>query len=236
MDFNYDIIIYQMGRVGSHSVLQTINSVEHNYKMHHVHALDLSIGNRRTKLPLKDQPLSEPTNKSWFLLDRVRQEKRKWRIISLVRDPVARNWSAFHCFREGKGDFVEDYNHHAIIDWFEINVEPFFGIDVYSEPFDTNKGWKVYENDRASMLLLRTENISEILPEALLEFAGLAVNDVCCANRGSWYKTRLKTKAYHSIKMPEAYVDEMYSTRLARHFYTIDELNKFKHKWTLDGP
>ena len=94
------IITYQMGKVGSSTVQASLVAVDPERPIYHVHFLNPArvreIEQQRRnyfgteKISLLRRPwLSE------FLFKQIRKQNRNWKIVTLVREPIARNISTF---------------------------------------------------------------------------------------------------------------------------------------------
>jgi hypothetical protein len=117
---------------------------------------------------------------------------RKVDIISLVRDPIARNVSTFFYALD---EFVPDWEQrgqsqsldaeqlHGIfvaktsfvlsaLNWFEEQLQPVFGIDVYATPFPTSRGYEI-SSDLAN-LLVHVEDVDR----CVVRFLGIRVPDL----------------------------------------------------------
>ena len=53
------------------------------------------------------------------------------------------------------------------LDWFESGLRTVTGINVFNVPFDTARGWQIYENDRFRVLVIRYEDLACAIPAAL---------------------------------------------------------------------
>jgi predicted O-methyltransferase YrrM len=239
------IVVYQMGKVGSVSVYESLKASGVGVPIYHVHYLTRDGIERIT-----------PGHQAAHLL-RNQIDKgfggTKWRIVSSVREPVARNISAFfqnidkwypnfsaHC-KIGSVDvegliklFLEKYPHDTPLMWFDSEMKSVFGIDVFAYDFPKSEGYKIYRAEHADLLLMRLEDMNERIGEAFKEFLGIDRFTLSDANVSSG-------KEYHSVYrefvdsviLPESYVERMYSSKYARHFYGDLELNRFKRKWTV---
>jgi hypothetical protein len=193
-----------------------------------------------------------------YLRDQLatRFQDRQVYVISLVRDPIARCISGF--FFSGKDSIVKDfdqlrnkhsddamidimrdlylneYSHHHVPEtWFDDEMKVIFELDVFETPFDKLRGWQLYENPRVRLLLIRLENLNDVWQEAFSAMqtgfdtpALIRANDNQEGPNGTLYRRFLKEPA-----LPEAYLDRMYQTRFAQHFYTPDEIDGFRARW-----
>ena len=100
------VIIYQMGKVGSSSIY---NSVNRYFKTYHIHYLNEKIISQiYQKSKDKNQSVPLHLETSTEVLNLLKSEK-KIKIISLIREPISRNLSAFF---ENLDNFTfnQDYN------------------------------------------------------------------------------------------------------------------------------
>lgn len=260
------LIVYQMGKVGSSSVVATLNAVAPDYQIFQIHTFS------REWVAKQEQQYRQAAGfhgtysidnhviASSYLLDR--RERRpageRWKYISLVRDPVARNISAFFQaypiyfaaktsgyndtevnskpVQELEREFVEEFGewrHKMPTVWYQSFIEPTLGIDVFSVPFDRERGYQIYHGPDADLLLLRFEDLNQKLPAALDAFLGVSANSVQKANISS---EKGYAETYGAFKtnlaLPESYLDTLYESAFARHFYSQEELAAFRRRWT----
>ena len=257
------LIIYQMGKVGSSTLMRTFEALDHPYELFQVHALTWPWIRKieeqyRHASSVRGCPiLDEHILASRYLRQRMDRSKpgARWKIITLVRDPIARNISTFfqgfpiyfphlRGLIEDSGDmetrlnrvidvFLNQYaEHDSPLIWYDEHFKPVFDVDVFDTPFDTSKGYQVYRTDRADVLLMRLEDLDRIFPQAIHEFAGLRVNDIKSANISSQKPYSSTYGAFKKrIELPIAYVERSYGSRFARHFYSPTELADFSARW-----
>jgi len=108
-----------------------------------------------------------------------------------------------------------------------------FGIDIYSVNFPKKKGYQIYKTkNKLEILLIRLENLTQYAPVAFKEF--LNVDEFTLENSNV-----SETKFYYPIYrkfisekfLSQVYVEKLYNSKYARHFYTEEELENFKRKW-----
>jgi len=178
----------------------------------------------------------------------------KWKVVALVRDPVARNVSSFfqHLqfnfptrrsadkknpdkLQELTQLFVLDSEgtHNFPLTWFHKEVRDVFGIDVFEKPFPHEQGFEIYEGEKADLLVIRLEDLDTCGAVALERFFGLKNVDLLTVNKASGKQYDSGYKGFKAaLKLPATYLDRMYSSRLARHFYQPHEIEIFRSKWT----
>ena len=249
------IVVYQMGKVGSSTVYRSLRSLGLRRQVHHVHLLNEldEIEERvRRRYPDPVGTLAQ-IEKGRRLRRRVLPNRRTtWNVISLVRDPVQRNVSAFFesltevipdvYERQERDDiapaelenaFLDRFDHDAPLSWFQSQLEPVFGIDVFAAPFDTEQGYATYEGPGARLLVIRLENLMEYGQTAIGEFLGLDQFELVTANiaRDKRY-ANLYSEFERSVTLPVSYLERMYESRFARHFYRAAEIEAFEQRWT----
>ncbi|WP_288418046.1 putative capsular polysaccharide synthesis family protein [uncultured Novosphingobium sp.] len=169
----------------------------------------------------------------------------KFRIISLVRDPVARNLSALFetwdvyppSYDEAGGPaklaewFVMNFD-YSVLNWFDQEIKAWTGIDVFGYPFDHDKQRLLIETDRAKVLILRTEddlrdkerNIAQFLdvPKVTLGYSNVS-DDKPAADL--WKVMR------RGAKVSSILADIVYDSRMVRHFYPPEQVAAFRRNW-----
>lgn len=185
-------------------------------------------------------------------LSRMKAAGERVKVITMVRDPVATNLSGlFHnhiwwpaeikalcaepspaCLEALQAHFLTRYPHDVPETWFDMEVRALYGVDVYAEPFDPARGYAIYRSDFADVLLLRLESLNQCAPAALSEFMGLDAFELVESNTAEDKSYADLYKAFRrELALPESYLDRVYGTRFATHFYSADELAAFRRKW-----
>jgi SAM-dependent methyltransferase len=248
------LIVYQPGKVGSTSVYNSLTDLNLGVAVHHVHMLNNLDMVENTLLKTRRDPKESLLNvrKGRMLREEIeRNINEPWNIISMTRDPVARNVSLFFQSIE---EFIPDIeeriktnsisahdlldvffyriNHFGGVLWFDNELKSVFSINVYEVPFNKQRGYQVYQNGRFRLLLIRMEDMDKIIKPAMKEFIGLEDFNL--------HKDNLSKEKYYAglyeefrkIPLPATYVYDIYSTPGARHFYTENELENFSSYWT----
>jgi len=226
------ILIYQMGKVGSSSIYWPLKKVYPGAVIH--------IHNFRS-----DHPAEEVRILYKYLKENPAAEVK---IISLVRDPIARNISAFFqnfkrfvgCRAEDyKGStlelqntFIDTYQHRIPHEWFDNRLLRDFNIDVFNKAFP-EKGYQVYKNANISVLVIR-----QYLPNATKE---KIVREFTTSQ--SFSMTQVKNQAsdklyaelyqtFKSLPLPLDYVKQQFSTKYAQHFFSPAECERLINRWS----
>ena len=252
------LLIYQTGKVGSSTVLKSLKALDLDMPIFHIHTLTpegIAHGEAIHGHSLRSHfPRSKHLLESQYLrreMDRGLNGK-KWKIVTLVREPVARNISSlFQIIDLLLPNFIDRYESKSIkveeltelfleqypvesryTNWFDLELKPVFGIDVFSSSFPTSKGYKIYRGKHAHVLLLRLESLSKCAQDAFKEFLNIEQFILMETNisREKEYYTAYK-EFVDSVVLPDWYIEEIYTLKYVQHFYSEEEINAFKAKW-----
>ena len=166
----------------------------------------------------------------------------------MVRDPVARNMSAFFENLEHKTNlalftpttdlidkFFKSYPHGIPEQWFDEELKQVFGFDVFSLSFDHVSKSLRSDFGGYRFLVLRTEESNSEKEALLREFLNTPDLSLGFFNVGGRKQYADVYKEFRSAIKKDArfrdYVNEIYRSRYARHFYTDVELTEFKRQW-----
>lgn len=202
-----------MGKVGSEAIAQSLRESQLNRPVFHLHWLTDRMLRfheatyKRYNKKARGRPFL--ANYVWegdYWARRIRKAKSRdagWDIVTLVREPIARNISAFfqnlvvvHSYdyrkeiaRKGQeavlSDLMELYRQEYIdrpdtlqhdadpLTWFDVEMKPVFDIDVFASPFSRQDGYAIYRENGVRLLVLKLENVKTNAAEAFREFLGL---------------------------------------------------------------
>jgi hypothetical protein len=227
------VMVFQMGKVASSSIYHSIKNIYKGYVIH-FHSFD---------------DRNESVNVDVFY-DYSVLKRQPVKIISLTREPVIRNISAFFqnfeyitgtpysdsAFQveQIKKEFLENkiMNHNIPLTWFDDNLLKYYGIDVYEKPFPES-GWEILKQGNAEVLLMKAEISNDLKASLVKKF--LDCNDFVLfehnTGEGKEYATAYK-KFKTEVKLPKEYLDQMLNSRYARHFYSAKEIESSRKKWS----
>lgn len=241
------IVVYQMGKVGSMSITKSLQRrgvapVYHVHQLHLPHLRELNQARKESGRPERDHRTER------YLYQSLIEGQRRSKYISLVRDPVSRNVSAFfqnlrHHLAPGPYEeipplselvefFVEVYDHDVPLTWFQKEVEPVLGIDVYEEDFPKEEGYKGYKNDKFEIIVMKCEVDDSKKELALQNFLG--VDDISL-QRANVSAEKSYSDVYRRVKasvLPKAYVQRLCESDYMQHFYTENEIERIYDFWT----
>ncbi|MBF0621263.1 MAG: sulfotransferase family 2 domain-containing protein [Magnetococcales bacterium] len=254
-------LVHQMGRVGSMTLIRTIEAVNSGVPVWHSHYLhpkqleenwamrkkhQFYIWQRHMRIA---QVLSqEIQNKSL--------DKRTWNIVTVVREPVSRNMSTYFLGLDNHhlaGIYEKQEKREADIDmvvndfmafsrdletlhetWFDQEIKALFDIDVYDYPFPTDQGYLIINKGSVNLLILKLEQMDSCLLAALEAFFNQKANQQVDMHRtekddraGVFYKQFKK-----HISFETEYLDQYYNGRYMKHFYSAEEIDGFRQRWS----
>lgn len=181
------------------------------------------------------------------LYDEISNENELY-IITLVREPIGRNISAyFHnldaIFRQDNvhaklspeqimEGFFTRYPHSIPITWFDEEFNKVLGLDIYNHPFPKDEGALILNEGRFRILVMR-HDIEDSRKQKYIEQLLDVINvKIVRKNEGinkAYYETY--TKFIDEISFSDEYINEMLGSRYARHFFASDEIEYLKNKW-----
>lgn len=218
------VYIYQMAKVGSSTVYYSLRS---QIKRPIVHSHDFT--------PWHRLPEVRALHRAYHFDDQLPVQ-----LISLVRDPIHRNLSAFfqdyerfvgHPFDPNRVDmdewrriFLERVPHEFPLRWMD-RIKAHFGIDVYSQSFPAEGYIRYPDVGRVSLLIMRHDLpnqeksyiLSDYLETPPLEIRNF--NVTAPKEYGSAYQAFKK-----QLVLPEDYLDRMAQSRYFQHFYSTEEI------------
>ncbi|NBC18942.1 MAG: hypothetical protein GVY18_16700 [Bacteroidetes bacterium] len=244
------VVVYQMGKVGSLAVLrsleaQGVHPVAHAHRLHpsSIRAVDLGI---EALNPEAARQRWQERNEGLLLYDEIIARRRPACFITLVREPVGRNVSAFFqnlevyfpgavpdemdVLREG---FLERYPHHLPLTWFDDEFAAALDIDVYAKPFPREEGTLRLQRGPFEVLILKAELSDEQKESWIADFLGLDEFTLVRENVGTAKSYGdLYTRFKEEVVLPPAYLDRMAQAKYTRHFYTDEEIDAMVARWS----
>ena len=257
---NWDpIVIYQMGKVGSLTIRSSLEELFRSlslkipmYHAHNLNNLESLEATIRTKWPNPAEALPQMKLDAELRMKIDSDSNQKWNVISLTRDPVARNISTlfqmlniFFPDWESKYDqgklsldelqdfFVNKFSGGAApAIWFDQQMKPVFDIDVYAYDFRHWQGYEIYPcKNNGKLLLLRLEDLDRVAQQAMKEFLKIENFRLIKSNMGMEKQYATLYHDFKKIPLPTAYLEKMYGTKYTKHFYTNQEIEKFYERW-----
>lgn len=236
------IIVFQMGKVGSSSIRNSLESsgVE---PVFHVHWM----APRSTRNP-KPRFLADHYWLGERLFCDIVQKGKRAKFITLVRESISRSISLFFfglfISKGGKYDeaeftdaqlisnFIEKNDHGAPFRWFDEQLKPVLGIDIYKYPFPKEQGYLRIMEGNFELLILKTE-VDDLVKEMVIsEFLGVRDFKLIRSNVAQEKSYAAMYADFNEkLELPEDYVEIMCNSEYSRHFYTDAEIEATRLKW-----
>jgi len=224
------VLIYQMGKVASKSVFK---SLSHQYSgvVLHAHYFNSNHADWRIRR----------------LYHWVIEEAMPLNVISLTREPIGRNVSAFFqnferdtgvpyndanfSHEELKTIFLTKFKHEIPLKWFDKNINENFGIDVYANSFP-KCGYAEYSHKNIRLLVMRSEIGDNEKVKVLRDFLKLTEFQIINRNISEEKEYALGYKDFRkNVKLPCDYIDKMCKSKYFKYFYDEDDINAVRKNW-----
>jgi len=234
-------LIYTMGKVGSSTLSKQFKG------SYHFHTLESRSVKRYGTAGIVSSILK-------FFMHRILQVIRVKRvrkfiqrsdqlwILSGFRNPVRRNISAYfqHLNRRSRNldkpaylvrEFFSCYPQGTHIEWFDIELKEYLGINIYDYPFDYKKGYIVIREGKINLLLYRTENLDSVIEylSSITNSLGKTIDNYNVYT-DKWYSD-IYMKFSEKIDFSHEYINYIYDNDVTRYFYTEDQINDMKKEY-----
>ncbi|MEM1330745.1 MAG: putative capsular polysaccharide synthesis family protein [Planctomycetota bacterium] len=229
--WNARVHLFQMGKVGSKAIQAGISEAtgEHCVHCHWAdwwdrHNTEIRLPYSRLLAHKRDDPaivisgLRDPFTRSvsgWFQEFTTLDRKRELMTVEqATREILAR-------FRE-TGDRVTE--------WFDHRF--YCDLDVYSAPFDVERGFGTLEHPWMRVFVYRQDTLPTLSDE-IDGFLGNVGFELKPANVGGekWY-AEVYRSVTESLRFPTEEVERQLATAFMRHFYSEQQRDAFRERWT----
>ncbi|MEB3886920.1 putative capsular polysaccharide synthesis family protein [Lyngbya sp. CCY1209] len=259
MDRHYPIAIYQMGKVGSATILHSLQELNLPNPVFHVHLLSAqNLEISTASFISRNLPLTLQLKHGKILRDYLdSRENASLKVITAVREPIGQLISSV--FQNLKVDFtqfidadenlkvkeIKDYIYNLICqydvrdpgkncNWFDREFKQALDIDVYQYQFDPKLAYTAFSKNNLDILVLRLEssqNWSEILTNFLNLEKPLKIIKTNTSDDKNYGDSYKDILS--SLKFPVSVLDRIYSSKYCQHFYTKEEIEQFVNKWKM---
>jgi len=250
------LLVHQMVRAGSMTTANSLRQGGVNLPVYHTHWLNPETIDKRkhltAHLPENHHPLNMRVARC--IAEELQREgtgRRLWKLVTVFREPIARNISVFFLSidafvedfeaRYARSEishqqllevFLEKFPHDQPLEWFDREVRDIFGIDVYDHEFPREQGYQVIRTDRADLLLIAIEQLNRCYQDAFRALLNVDVPDLVQTHITEKDPTRpMYAEFVRKAALPTGYLDRMYQSKFAQHFYTADQIAAFRKKW-----
>jgi Putative capsular polysaccharide synthesis protein len=253
------IIIYQMGKVGSETILTSLEKLTSlDNPIYHIHVLATQ-NMKKSVEHLKTQGIQPTLQLQHSQIIRAYLDENtdpELKVITAVREPISQFISAFFqnirqdhpSFLNTDGSFnqnaienhlmrsIETYNPETAwnCNWFDRDFYPALNINVYEHEFAHQQGYDRLLKSKKEVLILRLES-SNVWEDAITDFLKLD-------RKIELYKTNAgSTKDYNTVyrdiqsklKFKPQTLKNIYNSKYCQHFYTDEMIQKFIKQWSL---
>lgn len=235
------VVVYTMGKVGSSSVYYTLMKSFPFRHIYHNHFLSRHWLEER----LPGTPFTRNIALARQALAAIARPGGEVLYVCMMRDPVARDLSnVIQNYVENGIDIMGEPfeavleriradGHQFHDEWFETDFANYFGRPVTDFPFDPEQGYTISRIDgRTRLLLFTVEGMDRVFDRSMAELLGVDIDPQYLFNETSKkveaaFYARLKAE----YRLDAEHLDRVYGTSSVRHFYTPDQIARFRDRW-----
>lgn len=251
--------VYQMGKVGSSTVVRTLEGMNVSTPVIHIHTLNPQKVSAKVEA-LRSNPgyLHEHVVTSRTLVNkRLDWGRFPCRIITLTREPVGRAISfAFQDWKRQLPDVsgpneldpermielvrekLQPGSFHANPgQWFERELRAIFNIDAMAIPYNFEQGYVMLRSGPVDVLMIRMEDLDRSLEAGLADLYGQDTQGIEMrrSNVGENKKyADLLAEVKERLAIPPSMSERIWSTDYAEHFYGPD-IHRLRKKWEVSA-
>jgi Putative capsular polysaccharide synthesis protein len=259
--FRQVVLIYQMPKIGSQTIEATLRRYAVPWPILRFHYLSPAFASTLRHGLTSPQADPAWKQNAQLQLNSLREKARamRWRrllcfcgfklpklyvitgvreLIGLVLASIFENYAYFApkieemTVEKCRNALMHPKTFKTLRDWFDLELKPFTGVNVFRNPFPYEHGYAIYENRFARVLVYRFESMNQ-LPKLLSQFLHLEIPALVNSNLGD---SKQYADQYRSVRdqlsLPAEFVTELYDTRMMRHFYSGAERGQYLAKWT----
>lgn len=243
-----------MAKVASSSIYRSIKN-QTSIPVFHIHTFSREVSDKAVKDCKQNGILPDSRPVGDLIYHYKILPRKPLKIITCVREPIARNISAFFdAFEFYTGTNPKSWNgsfetlskqyhqllpHEFPLNWFDNEFHKMTSIDIYQQSFNPKKKFNIYKKENIEILLLRTDLDNLRMAEEIGKFLNIHEFKLNSYNVG---ENKAYAEAYkdfkQNIKFKEAYVSQMLNSKYTRHFFSGDEitelLNTYNSKTSIE--
>jgi Putative capsular polysaccharide synthesis protein len=228
-------IVLTMGRVGSTAVQHSIE--DHlGERVFHVHSITPRLLAKQVARKGGLDKAARSALEGLEVAAMLVRTSGRVKVVTLVRDPIARAYSAAFAVLRGDKDpdalavFLDDrpafatwwagFKDRRAVVWFDQEIRDMLGIDVFATPFPA-RGWERLHSQRCDLLVMKAELDDDAKGRALADFYEVDRMTVVRDNarsRSTAYAP-LYERFKEQAKMSDSYRSLLVDSAYNRHFY-----------------
>lgn len=241
------LLVFTMAKVGSSSVYNSVKRAS-AIPAFHIHSLDEQEVQRANQRCFDEGIYPDSQSPVHFIRRDIIKSKRKYKVISLFRNPVERNLSAFFdAFRLMVGTPAEHYqgtlddlvkifyakiNHDYASHWYSDFFLPGIDVDVYQHSFDKVLGYNRIESEKCSVLLMNSAIDDSVKESVIADFLALPAFKLTNANvRAASKEAGLYQLFKSHISLDKQYLSRVLDTQYFKHFFSGEDKEQTFEKW-----
>lgn len=249
-----DILVYQPSKVGSSTLYVSLREAGINSVQIHTFQPDEEFVSCMS-LPgfFKDKRFDFILKDLKFYQEYYQKRKKVTKIITMVREPLARDISEYLTFfyREhilndrvcvntykGVERLLEELSgigqYGYQFEWFDRELKKFTGIDIFSYPFNKEIGYSIIKQGNMEILIMKMEKINQH-EKIIADFIENSNFKIILSNIGKQnpYKY-IYSELKKNIKIPKRVVDRYYKdNKRMDYFYAEEEKKKFLQNYKI---
>jgi hypothetical protein len=251
------ILVHQMGKVGSTTIcseLRRNSMLPPVFQTHFISRESLEEANRITDDWGRKSPHLKIGASLMPLFENRNEASPSWHIVTVVRDPVARQLSDVYENPEVIGvehgatpdpsnviDYLTNYfenfdeDKDYVCQWFEREIIRQMNIPLYEMEFPQEQNYQLIEHAGIRLLAFRIEDYADILNEgvAFNQWLGQSVKMNASSSNSASDRDSFESykRVKSGLKIPKSALDRIYDTKFSRHFYA-DHRDALIHKWS----
>lgn len=243
------VLVFTMAKVGSLSIYQSIRKYS-TIPSFHIHSLDEDEVRAGDQLCFDHGIYPDSRSPVSLINKTVITPQKPYKIISIFRNPLERNISAFFdafefhvgmlpskykgSIEELKTLFYEKLNHTYAINWYENHFLKGTGVNVYDRPFDTEKQYTVYTHGSIEILLMDSRLVDTEKEKIVQEFCGIPDFKLTNLNVTDQMKHASLYAAFkNELRFDSEYLDQQLNSRFFSHFFTKEDKDVLHEKWLI---
>jgi len=241
--FSKDIIlVYTMGKVGSTSIYYSLKD-KLKGRVLFIHRMIKENINVYNKAFIRKDIKPHRSKMGELVLDKL--GSKKFKIITMVREPIGRNISDFFqdlnvylddptridSFDDEfvRNQFLKNYPHEIPLKWFSDEFKRTTNINIFEHTFDIQKKFCFIKHNSIEVLIIRVDLEDEKKEQLIKDFLSLKDLKIKRHNTAHQKSYHSKYKSFlRNCKFDDAYVCKMLDSIYSRHFYSVDEIEQLR--------
>lgn len=254
--------VHSIGKVASKSIFAALKK-SIDSPVYHLHYLNEASFNRMytwfvSNTSYKSNHAEIMDGKSFRNLFLKHKDDLKWKIVTLIREPIA--WQISYLFeitliampqliqgnKFNSKSFYKTiknslsnsigtpiFNFSFYQNWWDSEFSSIFGFDILSKPFDKSKGWEIYNIGNVSTLVIQYEQLNNVFEQAFKEFGiskTISLPEINKTSEKPLGNFNHK-KIINEFKLESSILNALYNERIVNHFYNQEQIDSFIRKW-----